>query len=113
MSNSQNIKLTVTATNWRPLLKNTLRGFVTAHVAELRMSFLDIAIHEKNGKAWAAVPSRPWIKDGVVLRDENEKPSYSPIVEFDSPEVRSAFSDAVVRAVEAKFPGALALEGAL
>jgi hypothetical protein len=105
--------LTITATSWRPLLKNTLRGFVTAHVAELGMSFLDIAIHEKNGKVWAAPPSRPWIKDGVVLKDEAGKPSYSAIVEFDSPEVRNAFSAAVVRAVEAKFPGALELEGAI
>jgi hypothetical protein len=105
-------KLTITATSWRPLLKNTLRGFVTAHVAELGMSFLDVAIHQKGDRAWAAPPSRPWVKGTVVLTGEDGKPSYSPLVEFDSPAVRSAFSDAVVAALEAKFPGALEMEDA-
>lgn len=106
-------KLTLTATGWKPLEKNTLRGFVSIHVGELALTLHDIAVHKKDGRMWAAPAAKPWLKGGVAITDKSGKIQYSPLVEFDSPEVRSAFSIAVIRALEAKFPGAVELEGAI
>jgi hypothetical protein len=106
-------KLTITATAWKPLAKNTLRGFVSVHVGELALTLHDVAVHQKDGRMWAAPAAKPWLKGGVAITDESGKIQYSPLVEFDSPEVRNAFSAAVLRALEEKFPGAIEMEGAL
>jgi len=92
-------KLTVRCVGWRQLCKNTLRGFATIQIAELRMTICEVAIHKKNGKLWAQPPSRPWVKEGQLVRGEDGKVQYSPLFEFDNGAVRAAFSDVVVRAV--------------
>jgi hypothetical protein len=92
-------KLSIICTDLRPLCKNTLRGFATIQIAELRMTMSEIAIHAKGDRAWAQPPARPWIKNGQVVRDDNGRIQYSPIIEFDTGAVRTAFSDAVIRAV--------------
>jgi hypothetical protein len=45
------------------------------------------------------LPARPWVKDGQVVTDEDGKAKYTPLFEFDSAAVRTAFSDAAVAAV--------------
>ena len=94
-------KLNVTCSDFRPLEKNTLLGFATINIAEMRMTISDVGIHEKNGKRWAALPSKPMIKGTEVLTDSNGKVRYAPLFSFDEDKVRYAFNDAVVRAVEA------------
>jgi hypothetical protein len=76
-------------------------------VNEMRFVVREIAVHEKNGKAWAQLSSRPWIKDGQVVTGDDGKTKYSPLFEFDTDAVRTAFSDAVIRAVLAFDPHAL------
>jgi|SRR5262245_43890719 len=92
-------KLSIRCVGWRHLCKNTLRGFATIQVAELRMTMREVAVHEQNGKTWAQPPSRPWVKEGQLVRGQDGKVQYSPLFEFDNGAVRAAFSDAVVRAV--------------
>jgi hypothetical protein len=101
-------KLTVRVTSWKPLHRNTLRGFAAVKVEELRLSFFEVAVHSRDGRSWAQLPSRPWVKDGAVVTDDSGKIRYQPLHEFDSPAVRAAFSDAVVRAVLAYDPDVLA-----
>jgi hypothetical protein len=100
-------KLTVRCLSWRPLCRNTLRGFATVKVEEMRLAFHEVGVHEQNGKAWAQLPSRPWAKDGQLVRGDDGKVKYQPLHEFDTGAVRSAFSDAVVRVVLAYDPNAL------
>jgi hypothetical protein len=100
-------KLTIRCIAWRPLCRNTLRAFATVKIEELRLAVHSVAIHEKNGKPWAQLPSQPWLKDGEHVKGDDGKPQYSPLFEFDTSAVRSAFSDAVVRAVLAYDPRAL------
>jgi hypothetical protein len=100
-------KLTLICSDWRPLKKNTLLGFARIHVAALDLTIHDVAVHEKADRRWAALPARPWIKDGALVADEAGKVQYSPLLEFGRREVRDAFSDAVVRAVSERFPDAL------
>jgi len=55
---------------------------------------------------WAALPAKPMLKDGVLLKDAEGKPLYLPLMEFTSKEARDAFSAAVVQAVLALCPDA-------
>ena len=94
-------KLTVTCTDFRTLQRNTLLGFATINIAEMKMTISDVAIHEKNGTRWAQLPSKPMVgRDKTVLTDDNGKVKYAPIFSFDSKDVQYAFSNAVVKAVE-------------
>jgi hypothetical protein len=101
-------KLTVTCLSFKPLRKNTLRGFADIRIAELRLDIKDIAVHAKGGGRWAALPARPMIdKDGAVIRDrQTGKIAYANIFEFTDRETRDAFSRAVVEAVSKLVPEA-------
>jgi hypothetical protein len=94
-------KLTITCLSFKPLHRNTLRGFADIRIAELRLSIKDIAVHAKGDGRWAALPARPMIdKDGAVIRDRaTGKIQYANIFEFTDRETRDAFSRAVVTAV--------------
>ena len=57
----------------------------------------------------ASPPSKPMIdKAGALMRDQNRKLKYVPIIEFTSKKVRDKFSKAVVDAVRAQHPEAFA-----
>lgn len=105
-------KLAVVCTDFKPFCRNTLRGFATIKIEQMRLTVREIAIHEKNGKAWAQLPSRPWIKEGRVVTNDDGKAQYSPLFEFDNAAVRTAFSDAVIAAVLRFDPHALECRGA-
>jgi hypothetical protein len=102
-------KLTIVCSDWKPLRRNTLRGFAKIHIVELGMTIADVVVHETHGKLWAAPPSRAWVKDDALVRDDNGRTKYSPVFEFDRREVGTAFSAAVIRAVDERFPNALAV----
>lgn len=104
-------KLTVRCIAWRPLHKNTLRGFADICIVEMRMTIREVAVHAQGPKAWAQPPARPWIQGGELVREAG-KIQYSPILEFDGAAVRAAFSAAVVRAVRDYDPRALDVEAA-
>ncbi len=94
-------KLTLTCQEFRPFCRNTLYGFAAIHIAEMRMTIRDIAIHQKGDARWAQMPAKPQMdKDGVALRDKTTgKIAYVSIIEVDDRATRNAFSQAVVSAV--------------
>jgi hypothetical protein len=93
-------KLTIACTDWRSLHRNTLRGFATIEIAELKLEVRDVAVHDKNGKRWAQLPAKPQVKDGALIKDASTgKIAYTPIMEFSSKAVRDAFSHAMVTAL--------------
>jgi hypothetical protein len=104
-------KLTVTCESFRPLVRNTLRGFAEITIAEMRLTIRDIAIHEKNEARWAQLPAKPQVKDGTLVKDATGKVQYVHIMEFDGREVRDAFSRAVIQAVLECAPEAFLLGG--
>jgi len=105
-------KLSITCRDFKPLRRNTLRGFAAIRIAELRFDIKDVAIHCKGDSRWAALPAKPMIDgNGVVLRDRDSgKISYSNIFEFTDRATRNAFSDAVIAALLNVFPNALGVE---
>jgi len=104
------LKFSITCHDFKPFHRNTLRGFVSIRIAELRLDVKDIAIHSRNESRWAALPAKLMIdKDGAALRDATTgKIQYSNIFEFTDRATRNAFSNAVIDAVLKTFPNAFA-----
>jgi hypothetical protein len=93
---------------WTPRRTNTLRGFADVLLTQTYLRIRDVAVHEKDGRRWVSLPARPMIdRDGAVLRDEQGKTRYAPILEFTDREASDEFSRACIAAVLAQFPGAL------
>jgi hypothetical protein len=86
---------------WRKLKRNTLLGFAKIRVPEWHLTISDIAIHEKDGRRWAQLPSKQLLdRDGQPLRGDDGKARYMKLISFDDRSIGDRFSDAVVKAVE-------------
>lgn len=93
-------KLTVKCLDWRTLERGSLRGFANIYIQEVHIIIRDVALHEKGGKRWAALPAKAQIsKDRELIRDDAGKIKYATVLEFDNRRVADAFSDAAIRAV--------------
>jgi hypothetical protein len=91
-------KLTITCTAFKPVTRNTLWGFATILIGDLRMEIRELAVHEhESGRRWVVPAARPMIdKDGLF--------------EFTDGATREAFSRAAVDAVLRAFPNAFTPE---
>jgi len=86
---------------WKALERNTLRGFATVVVKELQLVIHDVAIHERDGKRWIGLPSKPQLdRDRNTIKNEAGKVQYTPVVEFGSRKVADAFSARVLEALD-------------
>jgi DNA-binding cell septation regulator SpoVG len=100
----------IVVSDWKPLRKGSLRGFVTVSMPS-GMTVHEVSIMQSNGRAWASPPSKPMIdRDGRVMLDDAGKRRYSPIIAFQSKEIRDRWSEAVIAALLAAHPEALANE---
>jgi len=86
--------------DWKPCERNTLRGFATIKIRELRLVVHDVALHERNGTRWAQLPGKPTLKDGKPITGDDGRIRYVPILEFSDRETASAFSQACWQALE-------------
>jgi hypothetical protein len=103
-------KLTVSCRGFRPLQRNTLRGFCEIHIADLRLTIKDIAIHEKGSARCAQLPAKPQLRDGELVHDADGKIQYFHLMSFDTRAVSDAFSAAVIRALLEFAPAAFEKE---
>jgi hypothetical protein len=81
---------------FRPLSKNTLRGFA---VLELPSGLVvrDVSIHQKGEKCWAGLPSRPMVgSDDKVIRNHAGKVQYAAMLGWRDRGLADRFSAAVV-----------------
>jgi len=94
------MKLTIEVTGFKRLERGTLVGFADITIRELRLKVHEVALHEKGTARWASMPSRPWLKDGIAVRDDTTgKIQYSSLFEFEDRPTRDAFSAAVWKAL--------------
>lgn len=99
-------KFSVVCEEFRPMRRNTLMGFATVRIAELRLTIRDVAIHQKGDARWAQLPAKPMIdREGRAITKDN-KIQYSSILEFSDRMTRDAFSHAVVAAILDRAPRA-------
>lgn len=82
---------------WRPHIKNTLRGFFTVTLPS-KMVLHGCSLHEKNDSRWIGLPAQKFAKeDGTA--------SYTPMVDFATKEARDRFNAAAVRAIDQMLGG--------
>lgn len=93
-----------------PVARNTLRGFARVRMPS-GMIIADVAIHVRDGRAWASPPSKPMLdRSGVQMKGNDGKPQWVQLILFTSRELRDRFSDSVVAALRQSHPDALAEE---
>jgi hypothetical protein len=91
----------VICTAWRPLDRNTLKGFADLWLRTARLNIRGCAVHEKNGRRWVQLPAKPQLDaDRNLVRAEDGKVQYAKVMEFDSREVAGRFSEAAMKAIE-------------
>jgi hypothetical protein len=96
--------------DWRPLRKNSLLGFAKVEMPS-GMIVADVTILTSERGPWASPPSKPMVdRAGTVVKDQNGKIRYSPIIEFRSKEIRDKFSENVIAALHSSHPEALLQE---
>ncbi len=100
--------LPILVSDWKPLRKGALRGFCIATLPS-GMILHEISVFATNGKAWCSPPSKPMVgRDGKVIVGDNGKTKYVPLIEFVDRPTRDRFSDAIIAALLAAHPEALA-----
>lgn len=96
----------VVCTEWRACERGTLRGFATVRVGARNLMIADIAIHKaESGKRWAQLPAKPMLDRSRQLVVEGGKVRYSKVLWFENHGVARRFSEAVLRAVDARIAG--------
>jgi hypothetical protein len=91
----------IRASDWRPLARNSLLGFVKLSLEPSGIVLNDCTFHSKDGQEWIGLPGKPQIdKDGATRRDSTTgKILYTPCVEIPSKDARERFQKAAVAAV--------------
>lgn len=92
----------ITASDWRAIERNTLRGFLVLRLAPSGLVLRDCSLHEKDGKRWIGLPSKPQLDDEGRQRTApaTGKRLYAPIVEIAGKAEREAFQIAALAAAD-------------
>jgi hypothetical protein len=98
------MKHSVTCLDFRRIDRNTLCGFCTVRIDEIKLTIHDVALHRKGAARWAQLPARPVVRDGQLVLDDGGKLQYAALLEFPDRAVRDAFSHAVWNAVITQHP---------
>src|SRR5215831_1183320 len=70
-----------------------------------KLIFLGLMLCERDGRQWIGIPATlQATADGHVIKDDNGKPAYRPIVKFASKEAQNRFSEQVLALVRATNP---------
>jgi hypothetical protein len=103
----------ITISDWKPLERNTVRGFCTIHLPS-GLTLHEVSLHSRDGHWWVMTAAKPMLsKDGAALRDDAGKIRYSPIVSFESKAARDRFNAGVLAALRLAQPEVFAEAEAL
>ena len=92
--------------DFRQVTKNSLVGFAKVEFPS-GMVISDVTILQGEKGPWASPPSKPMVgRDGTVMKDDNGKVRYVPIIEFTDKATRNRWSDSVIEAMRAAHPEA-------
>ena len=83
-----------------PCERNTLVGFASIRVRELHLVVHAVALHQRDGRRWAQLPSKPMLKGGELIHEPDGRIKYAKILEFETSEVQQAFSAAALDAYD-------------
>jgi hypothetical protein len=74
------MKFSIEVTGFKRFERGTLLGFCDIVIRELRLKVHEVALHQKGDARWAAMPSRPWLKDGVAVKGDDGKVQIFPAI---------------------------------
>lgn len=84
--------------------RNTLRGFCKVRMPS-GMIIADVAVHVRDGRAWASPPSKPMLdRSGTQMKGADGKLLWVQLISFASREQRDRWSDAAIAAVRQSHP---------
>jgi hypothetical protein len=91
------------ASDWRPLQRGSLLGFVTLHLPS-GLVIRECTLHSSNGKRWVGLPGKPQIDaNGETRRGEGGKVLYTPVVEV-AHDQRDRFQTQALQAINDLIP---------
>jgi hypothetical protein len=95
--------MTIVASDWRPMVRNSLQRFLTLRLEPSGLVSRECPLHTKGNKRWVGLPSKPQLDaEGRHRIDPTtNKNLYTPIVEITGTEARGRFQKAVLEAVDA------------
>jgi hypothetical protein len=98
----------ITASDWREVMRNSLKGFCHLTLSPSGLILRDCALHERDGRRWIGLPSRPQIDwEGRHRKDSvTGKLMWSPTVEIRGREERERFQAAALAAIDRFLGGA-------
>jgi hypothetical protein len=93
---------------FKPMRRNTLRGFVSVQFASgLRLFDRPVHVHP-NGRSWVSLPGKPLLdEEGRHKRDANGKPAYVPMAERRDRATSDRFSEIVIGLLRERYSAAL------
>jgi hypothetical protein len=92
----------ITASEWREVIRNTLRAFLTLSLSPSGIVLRECSYHERDSTRWVGLPSKPRIdSEGRHCIDPaTGKRLWSPIVEIRGKAERERFQAAALAAVD-------------
>lgn len=108
MSETKSRAMPVELLEFRPIRKpgSSIRGFAQVKIGALKIS--DVMVLQKDGRAWASMPSKPRTgRDGKTATDKNGKPLYQPICEWATKDSAERFSEALIAEIQQSHPDEL------
>jgi hypothetical protein len=92
----------IVASDWRPMERNTLQGFMTLTLSPSGLVLRECSLHVKGEKRWVGLPSKPQLDaEGKHRIDQaTGNKLYTPITEFTGTEARRKFQAAALAAVD-------------
>ena len=103
MSDAPRLKLD----NFKPMNRATLRGFASITIEPIGLQIEDVHVHASEaGGLYALLPSKAQLRaDGSVMRRDNGKVAYAPVLRFVNRDAQDRFSHGVVELIRRPLPG--------
>jgi hypothetical protein len=93
---------------WKPVEKGALRGFAKLRLGR-SLIICDVPVLHSNGRDWVGLPGKPIVgAEGTAARDEKGRQRYVAILEWADRAAADRFGTAVLAAIRAEHPNALA-----
>lgn len=82
----------IVISDWKPHLKNTLKGFFTATLPSGLM-LNNLMLHQKGESRWIGLPAREWTNEAGIKQ-------YAKLIDFRDRETADLFRDKVLAALD-------------
>jgi hypothetical protein len=91
--------------SWKPIVRGQLRGFASIEILSIGLRIIDIPVLIGSNGPWATLPQKPeFDSEGRRRLDINGKPTWSPVLEWRTRDIRDKFSEGIIAAIRQAHP---------